>query len=613
MKKESVDMNRPHERLVSYLDSVPFPWVEGTDIDRAAKRLVKDSEALSLVGPEIAVQVLSTFLTDYLINHLVLMFARRGMRANIRCDEYGVLATAILDESHDIHTSPPDLFLILLSHRDLRFCPSLNADPETGKKAIVEEAAFWASLLSRLPAPAVQLSFDTPRLRPLGELDGFIPGGVTYHARGVNRELATNLPAFSTLVDAESLAQTVGLHNWHDPHVYNLCKQPFSFTALPHVADALSAAAIGLLGKARKVLVLDLDNTLWGGVVGDDGLEHIELGPETPEGEPFTTFQRYLLGLKRRGIVLAVCSKNHDEIARQPFRKHRAMILHETDIACFAANFDDKPTNLVQIAESLNVGVDALVFVDDNPVERALVRQELPEVLTIELPDNPALFATALDAARVFPLSRLTEDDMRRTDSYVSRAVTARAMESVSDMDGFLAGLEAQAIIEPVGPDNIDRIAQLLAKTNQFKLNPKVFSTSELTERKDDVIALRLVDSLQDYGIVAVAVLNPVLELDNTLVIENWVMSCRVFSRRLEYVMHDLVSERAAQARVGSIRLRYVASGRNSLVSNLLLTLGFCEVKNNDIWEAQTFLPNTAGDATRHLPAHHMTVVRSSD
>ena len=186
-------------------------------------------------------------------------------------------------------------------------------------------------------------------------------------------------------------------------------------------------------------------------------------------------------------------------------------------------------------------------------------------------------------------------------------------MESVSDMDGFLAGLEAQAIIEPVGPDNIDRIAQLLAKTNQFKLNPKVFSTSELTERKDDVIALRLVDSLQDYGIVAVAVLNPVLELDNTLVIENWVMSCRVFSRRLEYVMHDLVSERAAQARVGSIRLRYVASGRNGLVSNLLLTLGFCEVKNNDIWEAQTFLPNTAGDATRHLPAHHMTVVRSSD
>ncbi len=605
MSSGPVEPDGPRARLISYLESVPFPWSDDTDVERTAKRLAGDKEALSQAGPKITVHILSSFLTDYLVNHLILMFARRGLAAEIRSGDYGVLATAILDESHQIHADPPDLFLILPSFRDLAYAPPVGASAEMAGQAIEQEAAFWQSLLSRLPAPAVQLSFDTPSLRPLGELDGFTPGGTAFHARQVNMALAAGLPASCTLVDAEALAQTVGRHNWHDPHVYNLSKQPFSFAALPFVADVLSAAAIGFLGKARKVLVLDLDDTLWGGVIGDDGIENLELGPESPEGEAFTAFQLYLAQLRNRGVILAVCSKNNDGIARQPFRSHPAMVLKETDIACFVANFEDKPTNLRRIAEALNVGLDALVFVDDNPVERALMRQELPQVLTIEMPDNPARYASALEAARAFPLSRLTDDDLHRADSYAARAATVEAMAGATDMDGFLAGLEARAITEAPGPGNLDRIALLLAKTNQFKLNPTVFTVPDLATRRGDIIALRLVDRLQDYGIVAVAVLS---DADGVLTIENWVMSCRVFSRRLEFVMFELIVAHAQRSHTAAIDLTYTPSDRNGLISDLLPTLGFVARGKDDKWSA----PVKADHKEGLYLSHHMEIVHPS-
>lgn len=599
--------NAPRQRLSSYLDAAPFPLPPDVDLERTAKRLAKDLEALSLAGAKITVHVIASSLSDYLVNHLILMFARRGLAANIRQGDYGVIAAAIFDETNLLHTDPPDLFLILPSFRDLAHCPPLGASLTQEQQAIDAEVEFWRSLWTRLPAPAVQLSFDTPALRPLGEIDGFAPGGLTRHARQVNLALATRLPASLALVDAEALAQNVGHTLWHDAHVYHLCKQPYAFAALPHVADALTATAVGLLGKGRKVLVLDLDNTLWGGVIGDDGLDKVELGPETPEGEAFSAFQHYVLHLRRRGVILAVCSKNQDAIAREVFQRHPAMILKETDIACFIANFEDKAANIRAIAQHLNVGLDALVFVDDNPVERAQVRRELPQVLTVEMPQNPAHFAGALEACRAFPLTRLTEDDLHRAASYTARAATAKAMASTSDMDGFLAGLQAKAIIEPLGPGSLDRIVQLLAKTNQFKLNPNTFTGGQLEARKADVIALRLVDKLQDYGIVAVAVLAPVTRESRVLCIENWVMSCRVFARRLEFVMFEEILRRARKAQVETVRLTYTTSGRNDLIAELLPKLGFVSHEQHD-----TFNAPVPGADESNTPPHHMEIIDPS-
>lgn len=600
------DPPAPQHRLRAFLDAAPYPLPPNVDLDRVAKRLARDTGALGWAGPAITVQVLSSFLTDYLIDHIVFMFARRGLKASVRQGDYGAIATAIFDDAHPLFTDPPDVILIAPTFRDLLHTPHLGADAETADRAVDQEVTFWKNLWARLPAPLVQLSFDTPPTRALGELDGVTPGGVTHHARRVNLALGAHMPPAVTFVDADLLARETGVVHWHDAHMYHLCKQPFSLGALPHVADALAAAASGLLGKSRRVLVMDLDNTMWGGIVGDEGLEGLELGPETAEGEAFMAFQTYVSQLRARGVILAVCSKNDPKIARQAFREHPAMVLKESDIASFFANFDDKPSNLRRIAEDLNIGLDALVFVDDNPVERALVRRELPEVLTVELPENPALYAQTLDACRAFALAHLTRDDLQRAKSYKARAKTQQALASTSDMDGFLASLDAKAHIEPLGPANQDRIQQLLAKTNQFKLNPKVITGDDLMAQGGDVIALRLVDRMQDYGIVSVAVINQAHATKNTMVIENWVMSCRVFSRRLEYVMFEEILTRAQEGGFSKLALTYTPSGRNGLVAELLDKLGFNPIGNNDTFtRSSVALPD--GDT---WAPHHMRVVR---
>lgn len=607
MTQDTTKLPSPKDRLRTFLDAAPFPWPQASNLDHPAKHLARDEEALALAGPKITVQVLSSFLTDYLIDHLVLMFARRGFAADIRQGEYGLMAAAILDESHAIHTNPPDVFLILPSFRDLSHCPDLGATLQDSDQAVEAEVSFWQSLWARLPTPVVQLSFDMPAMRPLGELDGFAPGGLTYHARCVNLALATQLPASVTLVDADMLAREVGLATWHDPQVYAMCKQPFGFAALPYVADALSAAAAGILGKGRRVLVVDLDHTLWGGIIGDDGLENLELGPETPEGEAFTTFQNYLAQLRARGVILAVCSKNADNIARLPFSKHPAMVLKETDFASFVANFDDKPSNVRHTSDELNIGLDSFVFVDDNSVERALMQRELPQVMTIALPKNPALYATAVEACRAFPMAHLTADDLRRAESYEARKQTQTTMAMASDMDGFLASLEAQAILEPFGPANQDRIMQLLAKTNQFKLNPQTFTGEALEQHPDNVIALRLKDRMQDYGIVAVAVLASLHDAEDTVMIKNWVMSCRVFSRRLEYVMFEEIRRHAEHAGAAHIDLTYTPSGRNALIAELLPKLGFEATGFDDRFSQ---IVHNLGSMDSPFPAHHMDIVR---
>nr|ABZ09808.1 hypothetical protein ALOHA_HF4000APKG8K5ctg1g21 [uncultured marine microorganism HF4000_APKG8K5] len=573
------------------------------EITRLAKRLNKDKAALSEMGPAIRVTVLSSFLTDYLVEMLPLMFARRGLAATITKGQYGAIAPALLDKEGSLFAETPDFLILLPSHRDLAHLPAPGCDVGTAARAVEKEVALWTDLWAHLPCPAVQLSFDPPLLRPQGDQDGLAPGGVVRHVRRVNMELADKAPSLVTLVDCEHLAQRLGQDKWHDPRLYHMCKQPFSFEALPELADSLAAVVSARAGRGRKVLVLDLDNTLWGGVVGDVGLEGLELGPETPEGEAFTAFQEYVAALKQRGVVLAVCSKNTEKMAHLPFREHSGMVLGESDIACFIANFEDKASNLLAIARELNVGLDSLVLADDSPVERAWVREQLPEVLVVDLPEEPAGFPRTLDAAKAFPVGRLTQEDLERAASYQARAQTRAAMSRAGDLEAFLAGLEPQATIEPVGPGSVDRIVQLIAKTNQFKLNPKVFSADEISKRAEHVIALHLRDRLQDYGIVAVAVLEPG---DEALAIENWVMSCRLFSRRLEHVMRHLISERARELGAQHLRLVYRESDRNGLLADLLPELGFApseESGQEDIWVATSQIPDG-------MPEHYMKIIR---
>jgi FkbH-like protein len=564
-------------------------------LERLATRLRRTPLDARGAGPKLKVAVLSSFLTDYLVDMLRLMLTRWGFDADIVAAGYGQLLHEVFDAGPALASAPAIVFF-LPSHRDLRHAPDAGkAGPEDAARAAAQEAAFWAGALARIPCPTVMLSFAPPSCRALAEADGLMPGGLGRHARQTSLALADLLPSSAMLVDAEALRARLG-PDGDDPRLYALCKQPFGMAALPEVADTLAAAAAAVLGRARKVLVLDLDNTLWGGVVGDVGVEGLTLGPETAEGEAFTAFQLYAQALARRGVILAVCTKNNEDIARDAFRGHPAMVLREQDIAVFMANFDDKATNLRRIAQTLNVGLDALVFVDDNPVERAWVARELPEVWVIDLPEDPAFYCAAVERAKPFPVHRVTPEDLARGESYRALAAVRRQGAAATDIDGFLRDLAPVATIEAVDQGTIDRIVQLIGKTNQFKLNPTVFTHAQIRDGADGVIALRLSDRLQDYGIVAVAV---TARDGDALVLRNWVMSCRIFGRRLEHVMRGALCDLAARAGAARIVTDYAPSAKNGLVPGILMALGFV-ARGDGRFEA-----SPGGD---DVLAHHMTI-----
>jgi FkbH-like protein len=346
--------------------------------------------------------------------------------------------------------------------------------------------------------------------------------------------------------------------------------------------------------------VLDLDNTLWGGVVGDVGVGNLELGPETPEGEAFISFQRYAKALADRGVILAICSKNSQDIAWSAFIQHPAMVLKDSDISAYTINFEDKATNIRNLAKVLNVGIDSLVFVDDNPIERAWVSSQLPEVAVVDLPENPARYAEAVEMENLFPMAALTPEDLARTQSYHAIAVARQGRSLAADVDSFLKDLQPVATVEPVNANTIDRIVQLIGKTNQFKLNPNLFDAHYIAANAEYVVVLRLVDRLQDYGIVAVAVTKPQGE---TLEILNWVMSCRVFSRRLEHATVEVIWDLAKSYGLSDLALSYIPSPKNGLVPEVLARVGFAAVEG----DSGRFVAR----AHAQSEAHHMTIKKN--
>jgi FkbH-like protein len=553
----------------------------------------------SAAGQPVKIALLGGFNTYFLTDFLRLAFFRRGLAAEIVSCGYGLLLNELLVGGPAMQSNP-DVVLVLPSHRDLRFFPEMGASHEQALAAAENEAAFWRKAVEQIAKPVVFLSFDQPPCRTLGELSGFGPSALGAHARRANQLLFDSLPLAASLIDAEALHGRLG-PLWRDNHVYTLCKQPFAMAALPVVADTLAAAVAAKLGKSRKVLVLDLDNTLWGGAVGDVGMANLEIGPETPEGEAYSSFQQYLKALSDRGVILALCSKNNPEIAWSAFREHPAMILRESDISAFAINFDEKATNLHSIAKTLNVGLNSLVFVDDNPIERAWIQAQLPEVAVVDLPENPALYADAVDRANLSPMEALTKEDLTRTQSYHAIAISRESGKTALDIDSFLRDLQPVATVEQVGEGTIDRIVQLIGKTNQFKLNPTLFDAAFVSSNADAVVALRLTDRLQDYGIVAIAVTEP---RDGRLTILNWVMSCRVFGRRLEHAMVSVLWQRAERMGLSGLLLHYVPSSKNGLVPEALHSLGFARVRDGGLYGV---------DTKTSFENHHMKIVYADE
>jgi FkbH-like protein len=338
-----------------------------------------------------------------------------------------------------------------------------------------------------------------------------------------------------------------------------------------------------MLGKSRRVLVLDLDNTVWGGVIGDDGVENIVLGNGNARGEAHLAIQRMALRYKERGVLLCVASKNDEQIALDAFRRHPEMLLKEEDIALFQVNWNDKATNIKAMADALGLGLEAFVFIDDNPVERKLVRDLLPQVATPELPDDQAGWLPIIQAAGYFEQLAFSAEDVQRTDYYRGNAQRKVWASAIPDSGQFLQSLKMAVTVAPFDALGRPRIAQLISKSNQFNLTTRRYSEAEVSalESARDVATfqVRLADMFGDNGMISVVICRT---LADAWEIDTWIMSCRVLGRCVEQAVLQVVVGRARAAGARELRGRCVPTARNTLVRDHYEKLGFQKYDERD-------------------------------
>ncbi len=538
---------------------------------------VRRSERLALLG---------SYTTDQLVDLLWLAAARQGLDLEVRHGLYGQYRQDVLDPDSWLSAFEPGVVLLATHEGEVPF-PPISEDPDDDLETeALRWTSLWDQVRDRLGAQVVQHTFAIPPETPYGHLAARLRGERSSMLDALNHRLGAAAGDGVALVDCERLAGMAGKQRWFDPRFWQLSKQAVGLGCLPLLARHTVGVVLGALGMSRKCIVLDLDGTLWGGVIGEDGLDGIAIGPDRPSGESFSAFQQFLLQLKRRGMILAVVSKNDEHVARAPFEELAAMRLRQEDIALFVASWDPKPDLVRRVAETLDLGMDALVFVDDNPVEREAVRRALPDVDVLVLPEEPSGYVRALASYPYFEVLALTDDDVRRTEQYRGRALVREAQDSSASLDDFLADLAMEAAVGPFTAPAMPRIAQLVNKTNQFNVTARRRSASELERLGADdryvTLAGRLRDRFTDHGLVGVLIAEGAVG-DDRLEIDTWLMSCRVIGRTFEqHMLHELA---AAAASRGHRQLvgRYVRTDRNDLVSDLYARLGF-EPRNDGTW-----------------------------
>ena len=450
-------------------------------------------------------------------------------------------------------------------------------------RAMANVTTCWREARARGDAVVLQQTVLPVLPSLLGENEFRLPGSRARLLARINSALPAAADAHGVhLVSVHAHAAQSGVREWHDPVLWLRAKQEVSPAAAPAYGDLVCRVLAATQGWVRKALVLDLDNTLWGGVVGDDGVEGLELGQGSAEGEAFAAVQDYARRLSARGVVLAVCSKNDEAIALNAFENHPEMVLRRSDVTSFVANWDDKATNLRRIARELNLGLDALVFLDDNPFERELVREALPEVAVPEIPnDDPALVPQMLADAGYFEALALTAEDAERTAQYQSNRARASAEGETTDLPSYLRGLDMRLVWRPFDEAGLSRIVQLVNKTNQFNLTTLRTTAEQSRRLMDDpavaALQFRLLDRFGDNGMIGVVVLRREADAGR---IETWLMSCRVLGRGVEEAMLVVVAD-AARA-LGCRRLlgEYRPSAKNAMVAGLYSRLGFSPLQD---------------------------------
>lgn len=539
--------------------------------------------------------ILSNSTVDFLAPALVATAGRYGIALEVIQPSYDQVVQEALAPESLVNSSKPDAVLLALDYRGLPLKPT-PGDHNLASVMVSRSLGYLRSLCEAIKknsnATCIFQTIPPPAETLFGSLDRVQPGTFRSLIDAINRDLGGFVSAGSdVLLDVAALAETVGLAEWHDPRLWNLAKIAFATQYIPLYADHVARTIAALCGKSRRVLVLDLDNTLWGGVIGDDGIGGIKIAQGDPLGEAYLAVQRLAVDLRQRGVVLAVSSKNSDEVARSPFLQHPEMQLKLEHIAVFQANWQDKATNITAIAQELSLGMDSMVFLDDNPVERELVRRLLPQVAVPELPEDPALYARTLTAAGYFETLTFSAEDLHRAAYYQDNARRVALQKQTGGLDEYLVSLGMTITFQPFDAAGRARIAQLINKSNQYNLTTRRYTETEIAalEQHPDILGLqvRLSDIFGDNGMISVVICRPGPK--SSWDIDTWLMSCRVLGRGVETMVLRAILEHAQAAEVEKLTGTYRPTERNKLVFDHYVRLGFnqtgAEPDGTTYWE----------------------------
>lgn len=569
--------------------------------DRIARLLVHAQVPQQVPRLRLAVAGAMTF--DHLVAGLRVGALRRGLELDVFLPPYGQWRQAFLDSHSPLRDWQPDCVLICQTVHEILPHVPLDAARSTVDAAVAQRidalVADWRLIRARSGATIIQQLPLRQALPLFGHYDAVVPASPNALLQAMLHALLRAAADEDVLILDPDTGPT-GLESVHDRRLWLHAKQHISPTAAPWFGDQVARMLAALRGLSRKVLVLDLDNTLWGGVLGDDGPSGIVIGEGSARGEAFKAFQIYIKALQERGVILAVSSKNDPQRAQDAF-DHPEMILRRDDFACFVADWNDKATGLRRIARDLNLGLDALVFFDDNPAERSLVRQNLPDVAVHEVPVAPEDYVRSLAAAGWFEAVSYTSDDAGRARQYAQNAQRQELSETATDMDSFLHSLNMDMTIAPVDGVDIARVTQLINKTNQFNLTTRRHTRPEVESLLNDPATLsfcvRLADRFGDNGIISVLLARVDGEGSSRLcTITDWVMSCRVLGRKVEQAVINVVAIRAKDAGAAVMNGRFFPTARNEIVADLYPRLGFSpagEEGGISIWSLDLANPPT--------------------
>lgn len=542
------------------------------------------------------VAILGGSTTNEVADQLGLFLLQYGIEAEFYQSEYGQYWQDALFGTPELDAFAPDVIYIHTSWRNLTELPATTDSPEQIDAMFQAQYAhfetMWQALEQKFACPVIQNNFDRPNYRLMGNRDIWDVHGRSNFISRLNQKFYAYAASHEHFYinDIDYLSADYGLTAWGDAFYWHMYKYALCLDAIPSLANSVANIIKSLYGRNKKALVLDLDNTLWGGIVGDDGVDGLAIGPEVPEGQVYAEFQSYCKALKSIGVILAVDSKNEEENALAGLN-HPDGVLRPDDFVAIKANWDPKDQNLRAIAAELNLGADSFVFADDNPAERAIVAAQVPGVAVPAL-DGAENYIKTLDHGGYFEVTALSKEDLQKTELYHQNAQRAAAQAAFSDYGAYLDSLEMTATIRGFDTLYIQRIAQLTNKSNQFNLTTLRCSEDDIRALAQDPARLclcgKLVDKFGDNGIVTVVSGE---QRDQTLHLRLWLMSCRVLKRGMEDAMMDTVMAEAAARGITAVRGYYYPTAKNAMVRDFYAAFGFEKVEEdeagNTVWQLE--------------------------